>query len=369
MESGVFVVREDGTMTEMMEDVVRQEEDFQQLLEEYPALLSGKQIDPASPRRWLLVSREMPVPGEEGGSGRWSLDHLFLDQDGVPTLVEVKRKADTRIRREVVGQMLDYAANGVVYWPVENIRDRFNSVWRDKNEEPEAVLNEFLIGVWEPDDFWSAVEDNLKRGRIRMLFVADEIPAELQRIVEFLNEQMNPAEVLAVEIKQFSDNGLKVMVPKVIGRTAEAQAVKSNKRSPSKTWDLNSFMADLSIKGSEADVKAAKKVTDWAVENNMVVSFGKGAVTGTMGFACRTNDAVVRSFTLFSTGKIEFDFSKGPFKDDGLNVDFRTKLNGINGIEIPEPPTKFPQFPLAVLHGKQDMEAFLNVCDWLISVS
>jgi len=32
---------------------------------------------------------------------------------------------------------------------------------------------------------------------IRMLFVADRIPAELRRIVEFLNEQMDPAEVLA----------------------------------------------------------------------------------------------------------------------------------------------------------------------------
>jgi hypothetical protein len=24
-------------------------------------------------------------------AGRWSLDHLFLDQDAIPTLVEVKR--------------------------------------------------------------------------------------------------------------------------------------------------------------------------------------------------------------------------------------------------------------------------------------
>ena len=32
----------------------------------------------------------------------------------MPTLVEVKRSSDTRIRREVVGQMLHYAANAVV---------------------------------------------------------------------------------------------------------------------------------------------------------------------------------------------------------------------------------------------------------------
>jgi hypothetical protein len=38
-----------------------------------------------------------------------------LDQDAIPAIVEVKRSTDTRIRREVVGQMLDYAANSVVY--------------------------------------------------------------------------------------------------------------------------------------------------------------------------------------------------------------------------------------------------------------
>lgn len=43
---------------------------------------------------------------------RWSLDHLVVDQDAVPTFVEVKRASDTRARREVMAQMLDYAAKG-----------------------------------------------------------------------------------------------------------------------------------------------------------------------------------------------------------------------------------------------------------------
>ena len=62
------------------------------------------------------------MPDTKEGPGRWSVDHLFLDQDSVPTLVEVKRSSDTRIRREVVGQLIDYAANAVVYWPVEMLR-------------------------------------------------------------------------------------------------------------------------------------------------------------------------------------------------------------------------------------------------------
>jgi hypothetical protein len=62
-----------------------------------------------------------------GSGNRWSVDHLFLDQDAIPTIVEVKRSSDTRIRREVVGQMLDYAANAVVYWAVEAIRAEFEA--------------------------------------------------------------------------------------------------------------------------------------------------------------------------------------------------------------------------------------------------
>ena len=79
------------------------------------------------PRRWLLVRREMGVPDEELGSDRWSLDHLFLDQDAMPTLVEVKRSSDTRIRREVVGKMLDYAANAVAHWSIDQIIAEFRT--------------------------------------------------------------------------------------------------------------------------------------------------------------------------------------------------------------------------------------------------
>jgi hypothetical protein len=37
------------------------------------------------------------------------------DAAGVPTLVEVKRSSDTRARREVVAQLLEYAANATAY--------------------------------------------------------------------------------------------------------------------------------------------------------------------------------------------------------------------------------------------------------------
>src|SRR5713101_5291446 len=97
----------------MVEQPYETEDVLQALLEDYPNLLAGDRV-PDERVRWLLIAREVALAAEPDGAARWSVDHLFIDGDGVPTLVEVKRSSDTRIRREVVGQMLEYAANAVV---------------------------------------------------------------------------------------------------------------------------------------------------------------------------------------------------------------------------------------------------------------
>jgi hypothetical protein len=101
--SGIFL-RQGDELVEMAERPYELEDRLQELLARHPNLLAGDQIDPDSPRRWLPVAREVALRADEAGAGPWSVDHLFLDQNGVPTIVEVKRGTDTRIRREVVGQ-------------------------------------------------------------------------------------------------------------------------------------------------------------------------------------------------------------------------------------------------------------------------
>src|SRR5262249_47194419 len=143
-DGGVFVLKDENTLVEMQSASFVSEDDFQRLLANFPALLAGNQIDSETSRRFVLVSREQAIASEEGGAGRWSLDHLFLDQDGIPTLVEVKRQSDTRIRREVVGQMLDYAANCVVYWPVEELRARFEARCLQEGTNAEQLIADML---------------------------------------------------------------------------------------------------------------------------------------------------------------------------------------------------------------------------------
>ncbi len=236
----IYLINEDGSgLSAMQETPYEKEAVLQEFLAQYMDLLPGDQISPENPRRWLLVAREMGVPGDVYETGRWSLDHLFLDQDGMPTFVECKRSTDTRIRREVVAQMLDYAANGIEYWPEGRIRE---VVAKTHGENLDAALADLLDEDEEVDDYWMKVDENLQHGRVRLIFVADHTPRELRRLVEFLNEKMADVEVLIVEIKQYASvDGQKALVPRVIGLTEAARSRKG--QSQAKT-DRNQFLAN-----------------------------------------------------------------------------------------------------------------------------
>jgi len=80
MNGGIYLIQDNDQLVEMKEQAYPSEDLLQGLLAKYPNLLAGDQMDSAAPRRWLLISREASLPSEEGGSGRWSVDHLFLDK-------------------------------------------------------------------------------------------------------------------------------------------------------------------------------------------------------------------------------------------------------------------------------------------------
>ena len=173
------------------------------------------------------MRREAGVSEQEDAGARWSLDHLYLDANGIPTLVEVKRSSDPRGRREVVAQMLDYAANARTSFNAEQMAEWLEESARQRgNTAADTLLDAF--GVDDVDDFWQTVDTNLKAERFRLVFVSDGIGIELRRIIEFLNSQMSRTEVLAIEVKQYvdADGAHQTIVPRVIGDTAEARAVK-----------------------------------------------------------------------------------------------------------------------------------------------
>lgn len=223
--TGLFL-RDGDNLVALTEQAYEAEDVLQELLAKHPDLLPGEAMNPEDPRRFLLVKREARVAGME-------LDHLFIDQDAVPTLVETKRGTNTQVRREVVAQMLDYAANAAGEWSADKL-----STWLDERCTAEVIdaatlLAEFDHAFDSDDDFWAQVEQNLRDGKVRLIFVADEIPASLQRIVEFLNERMVPTEVLAAEVRQYVAGGDKQLLhASLVGQTEKARGVKGQTRQP-----------------------------------------------------------------------------------------------------------------------------------------
>ena len=154
MRGEIFLRTGEEDLVEMNETQYYSEEHLQKLLAVHPKLLAGNQINPDEPRRWLLIGREVGVPDALDGNNRWSLDHLFIDQDGVPTLVEVKRSSNTEIRRQVVAQLLEYAANSVLYWEIDDIIGIFKATCQTRCTDPDTVLQHHIGCEGDASAFW-----------------------------------------------------------------------------------------------------------------------------------------------------------------------------------------------------------------------
>jgi hypothetical protein len=370
MGTGIYLIQEGGQLLEMIEQPYGREELLQELLVQHPSLLAGGQINSEEPRRWLLVTREASLADDHDVGARWSVDHLFLDQDAIPTLVEVKRSSDTRIRREVVGQMLDYAANAVMYWPIEFLRTCFEATCKEGGTDPEAVLADF-IGDGDPEAFWQRAKTHLQAGRIRLLFVADTVPRELQRIVEFLNAQMDPAEVLAVEIKQFMGGGQRTLVPRVIGQTAGARSVKSSGSRPGRQWDETAFFEELARRRSVAEVRAVREVLAWAQRKMTRVWWGQGATLGSFVPTLSHKDRDHQLFAVYTSGGIEIYFqwlkNKPAFASDEKRLELARRLNEVVGTSFDASViARRPSIPTETLTKPESLAAFLEVYDWVV---
>jgi hypothetical protein len=364
--SGGIFLRRGANLIQMSEQDYATEAELQALLADHPDLLSAD----GEPHRWLLVAREFGIASEVDGSNRWSVDHLFLDELGTPTLVEVKRSTDTRIRREVVGQMLDYAANALSYWDLETIRARFEANLGDT--DPAEVIAMALGTEIDPDAFWQDVGTNLAAGRLRLVFVADVIPDELRAIVEFLNQQMSPADVLAVEIRQYVDGSGKhqTLVPRLIGETQSARRAK--RHIPRVTWSEESWLEALRSARGGRDAELAERLLTWAREHRLEVRIGTGAKAPSAMLRLPGRFTLLAISPGFTQCRIELYLGSlrdaTPFDQPGIRRELKARLDTIPGVKIQERQLeKFPSFPIAAVANQEAFDRFTATLEWVLS--
>ena len=362
MSQSIFVVQRDGDLLRMRPSAPPNEDMLQDLIARHPAIIGDADGE------LLLIRRVQPIRDAQDGGGRWALDHLFVTRAAVPVLVEVKRAADTRLRREVVGQMLDYAANGVAFWPAGMLAEAFVRSCEGHGHDPAESLAQFLGDGANPQSFWEQVDANFRAGNIKLVFVADEIPRELARIVEFLNEQMS-ADVRAVELRYFEgDGGIRTLAPRIIGETERAQANKAASRGRLPPMTREEWVAKFIAPQDEATragfARAIAIIEDFGAE--IAVASTQGSV-----FAVITghDGRPVYPMHLNRNGTIAVSFSwvygRPGVADEAVRQQFLDRYSEAVGPLSTSNIRGYPAFPMSRLQDAETAKRFESVTrDW-----
>lgn len=187
------------------------EADIQEMVHDHPSILPIAEIDPifANP---VAICRELRTPAGP-------IDNLLVTPTGLPIIVECKLWRNPEGRREVVGQILDYAKE-LSRWSSSDLQ-------REVNKRLNTSGNSLLDRVRQIDPnveeigFNDALTNNLRRGRFLLLIVGDGIRDGVEAIGEYLQRHAGLHFSLGlVELPFYLlPSGDRIVAPRVLART------------------------------------------------------------------------------------------------------------------------------------------------------
>jgi hypothetical protein len=77
---------------------------LQRLLADHPEILGDSSDQSEDSSDWLLVRREAGIAGSADSGSPWSVDHLFLDREGIPTVSESRLSAIPTVNLDVLDE-------------------------------------------------------------------------------------------------------------------------------------------------------------------------------------------------------------------------------------------------------------------------
>lgn len=187
------------------------EADIQRLVQAHPECLPIAEVDPMF---------ALPVPiCTELNTPAGPIDNFMVTPTGLPVLVECKLWRNPEGRREVVGQILDYAKE-LSRWSSSDLqREVSRRLGRDGNPVLELVRN----AGHDVDEigFNDALTLNLRRGRFLLLIVGDGIREGVEAISEYLQAHAGlhfSLGLVEMPIYVLAD-GSRLVAPRILART------------------------------------------------------------------------------------------------------------------------------------------------------
>jgi len=345
-----------------LEEGYASEEELQVFLREHSELIPVDDIELGTPPLLCI--------GWEVGVASGSEDLLYIDETGLMTVVETKLRKNPESRREVVGQILEYASC-LCSWSATDIEKQAQKFFASdacpaeyKGLSLESALEPFLERTESPgrtefvyEDFLSALSTNLERGHIRLVIAIDEPPDPLLRTVEFVNRFSERFEMYLIQLKRFHDKatGQNIFVPALFGRVARAET----KRRPGRQWDNESFLQQAAERCPE-NLSTLKRLIEFARSEKAII-WGRGASVGSFQFLFTAQGGrKLPAFFVMANGRMSFDFmTLTKWLDPSVVASYRDALALAKGIPHEAISTDtWKEFEVSVLSSQQSWKAF-----------
>ncbi len=187
----------------------------QDLLFRFPQTLPIAQIDPTYAGT-IPVCKELVLPAGYA-------DALYVNQLGRITLAEFKLWRNPQARREVIGQILDYAKD-LAAWGYEDLQRQVSLAVGKAGNVLYDLVHENYPDVPE-SEFVDNVTRHLRRGEFLLLIIGDGIQEGAANIVDFVQRHsglhFNLAMVEAALYRDAADS--LIVQPRVLARTEIVQ--------------------------------------------------------------------------------------------------------------------------------------------------
>ena len=237
---------------------------------------------------------------------------------------------------ECVGQVSKWRAQDVIqvasrYFqsesaPIEMRNRSLFDVLRG-DAEPEGELL--------PDELYDRIDNNLRKGRVKIVIASDMIPETLKDTVTFVNSFSN-FDIYVLQVQSFKKGNLQMYAPALFGFARKSGAGLATERG---YWDEEKFFNVISNSNRET-IETMRQLYEFSKKHAPKFRWGTGKVIGTFNFAARIDKRDLAIFTVTDFGALDIAFGnmKGVVSHEILDA-FRKELNRLPGVDLPEEVT------------------------------
>lgn len=210
------------------------------------------------------VCNEASIKTSKKGTGH--VDVIFISKTGRLVLVETKLHRNPESCREVLGQILDYAANiRASDWDYSTLNDLYgkNDLYSDMQKKYKDLPDE--------DTFIQNVNRYIKQAEFLMMIVGDTIRPTVENIAAFVNSPIDMKYKLALcEIKTYKMGDKYLVIPQLTTDTIHIERAVITIQNNNIVCSTKNQLEESHTKQSADYITEEKFVSDFVSKNSNI---------------------------------------------------------------------------------------------------